>query len=205
MEQHNTYTIHIGSAQVTIATSAPTSEYVTLRVDDKMSVSRAKVIKKVETDKFVAIISSDPERTFRLLAEQFVVVEAAGGVVEREDGELLMIRLRGRWDLPKGHVEMGEEAREAALREVCEETGIVADVVEDDPIGETWHAYDTYGRWELKCTRWWWMRRVGGELKPQGEEGITEVCWLGAEALDEAMKNTYETIKEVVAALHKKH
>lgn len=205
MEQHNTYTIHIGSAQVTIATSAPTSEYATLRVDDKVSVSRAKVIKKVETDKFVAIISSDPERTFRLLAEQFVVVEAAGGVVEREDGELLMIRLRGRWDLPKGHVEMGEEAREAALREVREETGIVADVVEDDPISETWHAYDTYGRWELKRTRWWWMRRVGGELKPQGEEGITEACWLGAEALDEAMKNTYETIKEVVAALHKKH
>jgi hypothetical protein len=76
-----------------------------------LSVSRAKVIKKVETDKFVTILSSAPEVTYRLFASQFVEVRAAGGVVEDEEESVLMIRLRDRWDLPKGHIEKGEISR----------------------------------------------------------------------------------------------
>lgn len=205
MELNNTYTIHIGSAQVIIATSAPTSEYASLRVDDKMSISRAKVIKKVEIDKFVAIITPVPELTFRLLAEQFFVVEAAGGVVESAGGELLMIRLRERWDLPKGHVEAGESGRMAAVREVEEETGVIAEIVDNEPISVTWHAYDTYGRWELKRTEWWQMRAVGGALKPQADEGISVARWCDRAMVRECMKETYNTIKLVVAALHSKH
>lgn len=205
MELNNTYTIHIGSAQVIIATSAPTSEYATLRVDDKMSISRAKVIKKVEIDKFVAIITPVPELTFRLLAEQFFVVEAAGGVVESDGGELLMIRLRERWDLPKGHVEAGESGRIAAVREVEEETGVVAEIVDNEPLSVTWHAYDTYGRWELKRTEWWQMRAVGGALKPQADEGISVARWCDRAMVGECMKETYNTIKLVVATLHSKH
>lgn len=205
MELNNTYTIHIGSAQVIIAISAPTSEYATLRVDDKMSISRAKVIKKVEIDKFVAIITPVPELTFRLLAEQFFVVEAAGGVVESAGGELLMIRLRERWDLPKGHVEAGESGRMAAVREVEEETGVIAEIVDNEPLSVTWHAYDTYGRWELKRTEWWQMRAVGGALKPQADEGISVARWCDRAMVRECMKETYNTIKLVVAALHSKH
>lgn len=205
MELNNTYTIHIGSAQVIIATSAPTSEYASLRVDDKMSISRAKVIKKVEIDKFVAIITPVPELTFRLLAEQFFVVEAAGGVVESDGGELLMIRLRERWDLPKGHVEAGESGRIAAVREVEEETGVIAEIVDNEPLSATWHAYDTYGRWELKRTEWWQMRAVGGALKPQADEGISVARWCDRAMVRECMKETYNTIKLVVAALHSKH
>ena len=38
---------------------------------------------------------------------------------------LLLIRdPYGKWGLPKGHVENGESSREAALREVREETGL---------------------------------------------------------------------------------
>ena len=205
MELNNTYTIYIGSAQVIIATSAPTSEYASLRVDDKMSISRAKVIKKVEIDKFVAIITPVPELTFRLLAEQFFVVEAAGGVVESAGGELLMIRLRERWDLPKGHVEAGESGRMAAVREVEEETGVIAEIVDNEPLSVTWHAYDTYGRWELKRTEWWQMRAVGGALKPQADEGISVARWCDRAMVRECMKETYNTIKLVVAALHSKH
>ena len=195
------YTIHIGSARVVIATKIPSSEYVTLGVDDELSILRAKVIKKVETDKFIAILTPEPDVTFRRLAEQFVVVEAAGGVVENAAGELLMIRLRGRWDLPKGHIEVGENGREAALREVVEETGVMAQSVGGEALATTWHAYDTYGRWELKRTQWWRMQAIGGELKAQSEEGIAEVRWCSRAEVEECMKNTYETIKRVVAAL----
>ena len=201
MELNNTYTIHIGSAQVIIATSAPTSEYATLRVDDKMSISRAKVIKKVETDKFIAIITPEPDATFEALKRQFSVVEAAGGAVLNANGELLMIHLREHWDLPKGHIEAGESDARAALREVEEETGIVAEIIGDRPLATTWHAYDTYGRWELKRTRWWQMRATGGELAAQRDEGISAAKWCRPSEVAKNLETSYRTIKEVVAAL----
>ena len=37
--------------------------------------------------------------------------------------------LAGMWSLPGGHVEPGEPAREAARREVLEETGVVAEIL----------------------------------------------------------------------------
>jgi len=61
---------------------------------------------------------------------------SAGGVVYRigpeGEAEVILIRPRGdeRWALPKGWVEKGESALDAALREVREETGLSARVVE---------------------------------------------------------------------------
>lgn len=201
MRQHEPYTIYIKESQIVITAAEHAVRGAILTVDEELSVSRAKVIKKVETDKFITILSPAPDVTFRRFTEQFRLVEAAGGVVENAAGELLMIRLRGRWDLPKGHVELGEKSSEAAVREVCEETGVEAEVIEDTLPDITWHAYDTYGSWELKCTLWWRMRAVGGELKAQTEEGIAEVRWCNHAEVEECMKNSYETIKRVVAAL----
>ncbi len=200
----DTYTIYIGGAKVVIATTAPATEGATLTVEDNVSVLRAKLLKKVETDKCVTIITINPRETFESLAREFVVVEAAGGVVVRDDGTILMIRLRGRWDLPKGHVEAHESSSAAALREVEEECGVKGELVGDEPLAETWHAYDTYGRWELKCTRWWQMRAAHREPVPQHDEGITEARWCDTEQVDECLKTSYETIKRVVAALRVK-
>lgn len=164
-------------------------------------VSRAKVIKKVDIDKFVAVIAENPEASFRRFAGEFVAVEAAGGAVLNDRGELLMISLRGRWDLPKGHIEEGEESSVAALREVEEETGIVAEIVGTEPLATTYHAYDTYGRWELKRTEWWQMRQRGGELCCQREEGIAAAVWCTPKECGERLKMSYPTIKMVVEAL----
>ncbi len=53
-------------------------------------------------------------------------------VTVRDDDRVLLIqrgggRDAGRWDLPAGHPEYDEPAREAAARELREETGLVAD------------------------------------------------------------------------------
>lgn len=50
---------------------------------------------------------------------------SAGGIVLR-DGSMLLISLKGgsRWQLPKGRIEAGESAEQAAVREVEEETGV---------------------------------------------------------------------------------
>jgi 8-oxo-dGTP diphosphatase len=56
-------------------------------------------------------------------------VAVAVGAVARRDGDLLLVRrghgpASGRWSLPGGRVEFGEDLREAVVREVAEETGL---------------------------------------------------------------------------------
>ncbi len=57
---------------------------------------------------------------------------AASAAIFREGKILLAQRskplLKGVWSLPGGHIEPGEKARQAALRELHEETGITAEL-----------------------------------------------------------------------------
>ena len=204
MPNRATHTIYFGSTRVDICPEQPSAADCVIVADANMSVSRAKVVKKVETYKYIALVTPNPEATFLDFMEQFLVVKAAGGVVERDQGELLMIRSRGHWDLPKGHVESGESSLQAALREVEEETGVRCVSVGECPVATTWHAYDTYGRWELKSTEWWAMKPLTGSLKPQSEEGIAEVRWFAGQELLEALKLSYATINQVVERYTKK-
>lgn len=195
------YTFFFCDTEVVVATTAPDSRYTILDVDSSFAISCAKIVKKVETDKFIAIISPNPDATFKSLQSQFKLVFAAGGAVENEDGELLMIELRNRWDLPKGHIEAGECESVAALREVAEETNVKAKVVGNEPIAVTWHAYNTYGSWELKRTSWWQMQAAKCNLTPQREEGISNVVWCAKVDVEERLKKSYPTIKHVVETL----
>lgn len=58
---------------------------------------------------------------------------AASAAIFRGGCVLLVERgkppVRGIWSLPGGHIEPGEAARTAALREIAEETGIAAEIV----------------------------------------------------------------------------
>jgi 8-oxo-dGTP diphosphatase len=55
--------------------------------------------------------------------------KVAAVVFAVQDGRVLLVRRgvdpqSGRWALPAGYVDYGEDPREAAVREVCEETGM---------------------------------------------------------------------------------
>lgn len=56
-------------------------------------------------------------------------VESPDGTLQRP-GEFLLMKHKRRWDLPKGHVDPGEDEFETAVRELEEETGIPIDAVE---------------------------------------------------------------------------
>ena len=68
------------------------------------------------------------------------LTEQAGGVViDAQDRVALRQAKNGDWVLPKGHIEAGESAAAAAVREVAEETGLAARIV--DWLGETRFTY----------------------------------------------------------------
>jgi 8-oxo-dGTP pyrophosphatase MutT (NUDIX family) len=69
--------------------------------------------------------------TFQFQPENFVPFVpthslGAGGLVQNEQGEILVIREREAttYKLPGGHIELGEKIEDAVIREVLEETGI---------------------------------------------------------------------------------
>ena len=103
----------------------------------------------------------------------------AGGVVFRVRGgvvELLLVTARKRpasWVLPKGHVEAGETPEQAAVREVAEEAGVVAEVVrflDDVDLGAT-------RRGERRCARFFLMRALGPAASREGRRFL----WLPVE------------------------
>lgn len=54
-----------------------------------------------------------------------IETKSAGGVVLNRAGQVLVVSQHGTsWSLPKGHIDPGETALQAAIREVAEESGV---------------------------------------------------------------------------------
>ncbi len=84
---------------------------------------------------------------------------------------------RGRllWSLPKGHLEVGETAEQAAVREVAEETGIAAAIVAALGSIDYWFAAED--RRVHKTVHHFLLRAYGGELSDADVE-VTAVAWV---------------------------
>ena len=160
-------------------------------------LTRAKVINFFQTCNTLTVLCNDCSAAFDRFASEFIYVEAAGGVVANDRDELLMIFRRGRWDLPKGHIDSGEDALTAAKREIEEETGVTG-LNFVAPLCNTLHAYCVYGKWELKRTYWFAFDCCGGDTTAQTEEDIESAVWCDKRAIKENLENSYPTIREVI-------
>lgn len=137
----------------------------------------------------------DEKEILKKLKEKISVAKAGGGLVYNKKGEVLFILRNGKWDLPKGGVEKGEEIEETALREVEEETG-VSGLKLGQKLQKTYHVFKRNGNYKLKVTHWYEMKtNYTGTLHPQENEGIEKVAWLKPEEIKEVLKNSYENIK----------
>lgn len=202
MEQ---YTIYFADKSLTISRKEPINEHsdrvLVRRFSFGETITRAKILQFFDISNNLWLILSDPDRAFADLEREFVAVEAAGGVVRREDGAVLMIYRNGRWDLPKGRCEAGERVEESALREVEEETAVEG-LRLVRPLCQTLHAYNLYGRWELKRTHWFEMATASmAPLQPQQEEGITRAEWLTSAELQALLPGCFPTIRKVFSAI----
>jgi len=89
---------------------------------------------------------------------------SAGGVVFDGDALLILCKLNGEWIMPKGHLESGETPEQAAIREVAEESGLVARI--QDRVGETQYEFRLpSGEMRRKRVHWFLMDRSGGQLR----------------------------------------
>jgi 8-oxo-dGTP pyrophosphatase MutT (NUDIX family) len=156
-------------------------------------------VKSKETEVF--LIHQNPEAFFELFKSGFINVPAAGGVVFRKN-EMLVIFRNEKWDLPKGKMDTGETAEEAAVREVTEECGI-SNLHIQKQLPSTFHVYispykKTKGEWIFKETFWFEMIYSGkGSGKPQQEEGITKIVWFSKNGLYKVLSDTYENLKPI--------
>jgi 8-oxo-dGTP pyrophosphatase MutT (NUDIX family) len=140
----------------------------------------------------------DVDALFASFKKHFSIVVAAGGIVKNDDGKVLMIFRRGKWDLPKGKLDKGESIEECAVREVEEETGISGTQLLDFH-STTYHVYDEFGKHILKETHWFNMKSPGIQaLHPQEEEQITAIEWVDENRKAELLKNAHRLVQELL-------
>ncbi len=131
----------------------------------------------------------------------FKLIEAAGGLVTNSRGEVLLIYRLGKWDLPKGKLEKGEDPEQGAIREVMEECAIQKPMI-TGRISDTYHTYRLGDQNIIKKTFWFHMKVEGvPEPKPQIEEDITEVIWCPLAQLESVFDNSYPNIVLIIKNL----
>ena len=137
----------------------------------------------------------DEKEIMTKLKEKIPVCKAGGGLVYNQNNEVLFIFRNGKWDLPKGGTEKGEDLQLTAMREVTEETGVNKLLIHDK-LQKTYHIFKRNGVYKLKITHWFKMSSTfTGTPIGQLEEGIEKVAWLNPDQIKDALKNSYENIK----------
>jgi 8-oxo-dGTP pyrophosphatase MutT (NUDIX family) len=106
---------------------------------------------------------------------------STGGVVVRGEECVVIVPTRRAADgrkvlaLPKGHPDAGETAEDAALREVREEAGVQARVVE--PLGDVRYWYQREGRRIAKVVRFFLLEYVSGTVDDHDHE-VERARWM---------------------------
>jgi 8-oxo-dGTP pyrophosphatase MutT (NUDIX family) len=114
---------------------------------------------------------------------------SAGGIVVREHRDGLEVAIIARynrggrleWCLPKGHPEGLEDHREAATREVEEETGIAGEILE--PLGSIDYWFTVSRHRVHKTVHHYLLRATGGELTTENDpdQEAVDVAWVRLE------------------------
>lgn len=112
---------------------------------------------------------------------------SAGGVIFRVVAQQVEVALiatdhGGRWGLPKGHVNRGETAEAAAMREIAEETGLEGAIVQHLATIEYW--FRAGSSRVHKYVDLFLLRYERGEVRPQEAE-VDDARWF---PLDEALQ-----------------
>lgn len=128
---------------------------------------------------------------------------SAGGIVFRlHEGRPLFLLIRDsyrNWGFPKGHLEAGEAAAAAAVREVREETGLSSLELRGPVATIDWY-FRFRGRLIHKVCHFFLMETEDEETSPQQAEGITACRWAPFE--DAMASISYANARDVLERAH---
>lgn len=146
----------------------------------------------------INVYGNNIKHIWKIFRIYFTEVGAAGGLVRHSSGKYLFIEKKGKLDLPKGHIEEGEEPDECALREVSEECGITGHTIVK-PLEPSYHTYTWQGISYLKKTNWYLMDYKGEMItEPQVKEGITKVEWLSPDELSRIKGTAWLSLMDLI-------
>ena len=124
---------------------------------------------------------------------------SAGGAVVRGGDVIVVVPVKRDAQrrrvlvLPKGHLDPGETDEAAAVREVAEETGVVAELI--DKLGDVEYSYERRGRRRDKRVAFYLFEYRSGSLEDHDHE-IEEARWM---PLGEAVRDlTYKGEREIL-------
>ena len=124
---------------------------------------------------------------------------SAGGAVVRGREVIVIVPVkrdanrRRVLGLPKGHLDEGETPEAAAIREVTEETGVTAELV--DKLGDVEYSYERRGRRRAKRVAFYLFEYRSGSVDDHDHE-IEDARWMPLEEAAEAL--TYPGEREIV-------
>ena len=109
-----------------------------------------------------------------------IVSEFSCGGVVLDGRKVLLVQVKNMkgkkiWTFPKGHIETGETPRQAALREVLEETGYKAVIIR--PMIRVRYAFTFQGNYIKKMVQWYLMKKLGRIGKHDASE-ILAIRWV---------------------------
>lgn len=134
-----------------------------------------------------------PKKNKRDHRSKAVKEYTAGGVVFRIKNNqlefLLLQDVKGRWSIPKGHVESGETLEQTAIREIGEETGLFGIKI-IDKLDKIHFFYRMNGKLIFMTTFVFLMEATEPDevLQPEKSEGIIDVSWFDEQAAFRAIE-----------------
>ncbi len=151
--------------------------------------------------KMLFLYHSKEEKLWYYFFNMFKLIEAAGGLVRNlNTNQYLFIFRNKKWDLPKGRINKNEDVKNAAIREVEEETG-VENLSIIKPLNTTFHIFKKNRKYRLKKTFWYLMTTdYDKELTPETREGIEKAIWINKDSIPSLKNKMYRNINLVISS-----
>ena len=135
-----------------------------------------------------------------------IVSEFSCGGVVLDGRKVLLVQVKNMkgkkiWTFPKGHIETGETPRQAALREVLEETGYKAAIIR--PMIRVKYAFTFQGNHIKKMVQWYLMKKLGRIGKHDVSE-ILAIRWVSLPKAHELVQypSDIRLVDMLMASMH---
>ncbi len=181
-----------------ITTPKEDSPFFYVKFTNKKFIVHVLKSKKV---KMLFLYHSKEEKLWYYFFNMFKLIEAAGGLVRNlNTNQYLFIFRNKKWDLPKGRINKNEDVKNAAIREVEEETG-VENLSIIKPLNTTFHIFKKNRKYRLKKTFWYLMTTdYDKELTPETREGIEKAIWINKDSIPSLKNKMYRNINLVISS-----